>query len=99
MSPKKGEFRAACARLGLVFVAPDTSPRGSDVPDDPRGAYDFSAWGAGFYVDATRAPWSRHYRMRSYVESELPALIAQHFPVDMRATGDHGSFHGWDTAR
>ena len=55
---EKGEFRAACARLGLVFVAPDTSPRGSDVPDDPEGAYDFGL-GAGFYVDATQAPWSR----------------------------------------
>ena len=94
---EKGEFRAACARLGLVFVAPDTSPRGSDVPDDPEGAYDFGL-GAGFYVDATQAPWSRHYRMRSYVESELPALIAQHFPVDMgrqaimgHSMGGHGA--------
>ncbi|MCB1411478.1 MAG: S-formylglutathione hydrolase [Rhodobacteraceae bacterium] len=94
---EKGEFRAACARLGLVFIAPDTSPRGVDVPDDPEGAYDFGL-GAGFYVDATQAPWSRHYRMRSYVETELPALIAQHFPVDMQrqsimghSMGGHGA--------
>lgn len=55
---EKGEFRAACADLGLIFVAPDTSPRGEDVPDDPDGAYDFGL-GAGFYVDATEAPFAQ----------------------------------------
>ncbi|GGO95102.1 S-formylglutathione hydrolase [Stakelama pacifica] len=75
---EKGEFRAACAEAGVIFVAPDTSPRGPDVPDEDR--YDFGT-GAGFYLDATEAPWAQHYRMRSYVEEELPALIAAEFPM------------------
>src|ERR1700748_3564170 len=78
---EKGEFRRACAELGLIFVAPDTSPRGEGVPGDPTGAYDFGL-GAGFYVDATQAPFAANYRMWSYVTEELPKLIAQHFPVD-----------------
>ncbi len=78
---EKGEFRRTCAELGLIFVAPDTSPRGNDVPGDPANAYDFGL-GAGFYVDATKQPFARHYRMWSYVTEELPALIAEHFPVD-----------------
>ena len=78
---EKGEYRRACAELGLIFVAPDTSPRGEGVPDDPAGAYDFGL-GAGFYVDATEAPYAAHYRMRSYVTEELPALVAGCFPVD-----------------
>ena len=77
---EKGEYRAACARHGIIFVAPDTSPRGEDVPDDPEGAWDFGL-GAGFYVDATEEPWARHYRMRSYIEDELPSLIPRHFPM------------------
>ena len=78
---EKGEFRAACAELGLIFVAPDTSPRGADVPGDPQNAYDFGL-GAGFYVDATRAPFDRNYRMWSYVTEELPALVLAQFPAD-----------------
>jgi S-formylglutathione hydrolase len=78
---EKGEFRAACAEHGLIFVAPDTSPRGEGVPGDPANAYDFGL-GAGFYVDATQAPFSRNYRMWSYVTQELPSLIAGQFPVD-----------------
>ena len=78
---EKGEFRAACAELGLIFVAPDTSPRGEGVPGDPANAYDFGL-GAGFYVDATVEPFSQHYRMWSYVTEELPGLIADHFPAD-----------------
>jgi S-formylglutathione hydrolase len=78
---EKGEYRAACAELGLVFVAPDTSPRGGDVPGDPANAYDFGL-GAGFYVDATEAPFNRNYQMWSYVTDELPKLIAAQFPVD-----------------
>jgi S-formylglutathione hydrolase len=77
---EKGEYRAACAEHGIIFVAPDTSPRGEDVPD-ADGEYDFGL-GAGFYVDATQAPYAEHYRMRSYVERELPALIEANFPVD-----------------
>jgi S-formylglutathione hydrolase len=90
---EKGEYRRACAELGLIFVAPDTSPRGEDVPDDPDGAYDFGL-GAGFYVDATELPFARHYRMRSYVERELPDLVATHFPVDMRRQGIMGHSMG-----
>ncbi|BBF72138.1 S-formylglutathione hydrolase [Sphingomonas bisphenolicum] len=77
----KGEYRRLCAELGLIFVAPDTSPRGEGVPDDPDGAYDFGL-GAGFYVDATQQPFAQHYRMWSYVTQELPALVAAHFPAD-----------------
>lgn len=89
----KGEYRRACAELGLIFVAPDTSPRGDAVPDDTDGAYDFGL-GAGFYVDATEAPFSTHYRMRTYLESELPALIAEHFPADMSRQGIMGHSMG-----
>ena len=61
---EKGEYRAACAEHGIIFVAPDTSPRGDDVPDD--AAYDFGQ-GAGFYVDATQAPWSKAFQMKTYM--------------------------------
>jgi S-formylglutathione hydrolase len=88
---EKGEYRAACARHGVILVAPDTSPRGEDVPDDE--AYDFGK-GAGFYVDATEEPWARHYRMRSYIEDELPALIAGAFPADMARQGITGHSMG-----
>src|SRR3546814_12074121 len=73
-SDLKGEYRRACAELGLIFVAPDTSPRGECVADDPAGAYDFGL-GAGFYVDATQAPFAQHYKMWTYVTEELPGLI------------------------
>lgn len=88
---EKGEFRATCAENGIVFIAPDTSPRGEDVPDDED--YDFGK-GAGFYVDAVQAPWATHYRMRSYIEQELPALVAEHFPVDMARQGITGHSMG-----
>ena len=88
---EKGEFRAACAEHGIILIAPDTSPRGDDVPDDE--GYDFGK-GAGFYVDATQAPWSTHFQMRSYIEQELPALIAQQFPVDMDRQGISGHSMG-----
>ena len=94
---EKGEFRAACADLGLIFVAPDTSPRGEDVPDDPDGAYDFGL-GAGFYVDATQEPYSANYRMWTYITEELPRLIGEHFPADLNrqsimghSMGGHGA--------
>jgi S-formylglutathione hydrolase len=94
---EKGEFRQACAELGLIFVAPDTSPRGEGVPGDPAGSYDFGL-GAGFYVDATQAPFARNYRMWSYVTEELPGVIAEHFPVDRKrqsilghSMGGHGA--------
>ncbi|WP_448662033.1 S-formylglutathione hydrolase [Sphingomonas sp. CJ20] len=88
---EKGEYRRACAEAGVIFVAPDTSPRGDGVPDDD--AYDFGK-GAGFYVDATQAPWSANYRMRSYIEDELPALIAAHFPAEMARQGITGHSMG-----
>lgn len=91
---EKGEYRAACAEHGVIFVAPDTSPRGDDVPDDPDGGWDFGL-GAGFYVDATAEPWAKHYRMRSYVEDELPSLILRNFPmVDMQRQGITGHSMG-----
>ena len=92
---EKGEYRAACAKLGLIFVAPDTSPRGEGVPDDP--AYDFGQ-GAGFYVDATEAPYADHFNMWSYITDELPALVREVFPVDSsrqsimgHSMGGHGA--------
>jgi len=89
---EKGEYRRACAEHGVIFVAPDTSPRGDDVPDDE--AYDFGK-GAGFYVDATEAPWSTNFRMRSYIEDELPALIAAEFAMaDMTRQGITGHSMG-----
>jgi S-formylglutathione hydrolase len=94
---EKGEFRKACAELGLILVAPDTSPRGEGVPGDAAGAYDFGL-GAGFYVDATQAPFAQNYRMWSYVTEELPELVAGHFPVDPKrqsilghSMGGHGA--------
>jgi S-formylglutathione hydrolase len=87
----KGEYRAACAQHGVIFVAPDTSPRGDGVPDDE--AWDFGK-GAGFYVDATQEPWAANYRMRSYIERELPALIEGNFPVDMARQGITGHSMG-----
>jgi len=63
---EKGEYRAACAEHGIILVAPDTSPRGDDVPD-AADEYDFGK-GAGFHVNATREPWAKHYRMRAYIE-------------------------------
>ena len=94
---EKGEFRAACAELGLIFVAPDTSPRGEAVPDDSEGAYDFGL-GAGFYVNATAAPFDQHYKMRDYIEHELPTLIGEQFLADMdrlsimgHSMGGHGA--------
>ena len=90
---EKGEYRAACAERGIIFVAPDTSPRGDGVPDDPDGAWDFGL-GAGFYVDATEEPWSANYRMWSYVTGELPDLIADHFPIDPERQGITGHSMG-----
>ena len=89
---KAGAQRYA-AELGLIIVAPDTSPRGEGVPDDPEGAYDFGL-GAGFYVNATQAPWSKNYRMYDYIVDELPALIEKSFPVDSGRAGISGHSMG-----
>lgn len=89
---EKGEFREACAEHGIIFIAPDTSPRGDEVPDDE--GYDFGK-GAGFYVDATQEPWAANFRMRSYIESELPTLIAAEFPMaDLARQGITGHSMG-----
>ena len=77
---EKGEYRAACAKHGIIFIAPDTSPRGEDVPDDPDGSYDFGI-GAGFYVNATEGRYAANYQMRGYIANELPALISREFPM------------------
>ncbi|SEL27664.1 S-formylglutathione hydrolase [Colwellia chukchiensis] len=83
---KAGAMRVA-AELGIAIVAPDTSPRGDDVADDE--GYDLGK-GAGFYVNATQAPWNKHYQMYDYVVNELPALIEATFPVsDKRAISGH----------
>ena len=96
---EKGEYRAACAEYGVIFIAPDTSPRGpasngDPVPDDPEAAWDFGL-GAGFYVDATEEPWAANYRMRSYIEGELPSLILREFTAaDMTRQGITGHSMG-----
>lgn len=83
---KAGAYRAA-AEQGVIIVAPDTSPRGEGVADDP--AYDLGQ-GAGFYVDATEAPWAAHFRMESYVTDELIRLIDAEFPTTgVRAISGH----------
>ena len=90
----KAGAQAHAARHGLIVVAPDTSPRGEDVADDP--AYDLGQ-GAGFYLNATQAPWAPHYRMQDYVADELPALVERHFAAgDARgifghSMGGHGA--------
>ncbi len=92
---KSGVQRIA-AELGIAIVAPDTSPRGDNVPDDPDNAYDFGL-GAGFYLNATQAPWNTHYHMYDYVLDELPKVIEKHFPVNNKRSisghsmGGHGA--------
>lgn len=88
---KAGAQRYA-AEQGLMLVAPDTSPRGEDIPDE-ADAWDFGT-GAGFYVDATQAPWSQHYRMYSYVVEELPKLIAANFAIQPDRQGIFGHSMG-----
>ncbi|MFV0477135.1 MAG: S-formylglutathione hydrolase [Parahaliea sp.] len=89
---KAGAQRYA-AEHGVIVVAPDTSPRGENVPDDPDGAYDFGL-GAGFYVNATRAPWHAHYQMYEYITCELPYLIGQYIPIDPDRAGISGHSMG-----
>jgi S-formylglutathione hydrolase len=88
---KAGAQRVAAA-LGIMLVAPDTSPRGANVPGE-SDSWDFGV-GAGFYVDATQAPWSKHYRMYSYVTKELPAVINAHFPARAERQGIFGHSMG-----
>ena len=88
---KAGAQRVA-AELGLALVIPDTSPRGITLPGD-RDSWDFGV-GAGFYVDATREPWSHHYRMRRYITTELRALVEAEFALDARRTAMSGHSMG-----
>ncbi|MEE2025383.1 S-formylglutathione hydrolase [Alkalimonas mucilaginosa] len=94
-SAKAGAQRVA-AELGIALVIPDTSPRGDQVPDDPEGAYDFGL-GAGFYVNATEAPFASHYQMYDYIAKELPALVEAELPLSTRRSisghsmGGHGA--------
>ena len=93
---QKAGAQQYAAEHGVVIVAPDTSPRGDTVPDDPEGAWDFGL-GAGFYLDAVQAPWSTHYQMYSYITEELPALITENLPVTDQCSimghsmGGHGA--------
>ena len=88
---KAGAQRVA-AELGLILVTPDTSPREPELPGD-RESWDFGQ-GAGFYIDATEAPWSAHYRMSTYVTEELPAVVAARFPADTSRLGVFGHSMG-----
>lgn len=92
----KGEYRRLAAELGIAILCPDTSPRGDDVPDEPDN-WQFGK-GAGFYLDATQAPFTKNYRMYSYITEELTKLVAQEFPLDMsrqaitgHSMGGHGA--------
>ncbi len=89
---KSGAQRVA-ADLGIMLIAPDTSPRGDGVPDDVDGAYDFGL-GAGFYLNATAQPWQRHYQMYDYVTRELPDLVFGKFPGDPARQGIFGHSMG-----
>jgi S-formylglutathione hydrolase len=92
---KAGAMRLA-AELGIALVAPDTSPRGPKIPDDPEGSYDLGL-GAGFYVNATEEPWRTHYQMYDYIVSELPEILSQNFPIDtdnMAISGHSMGGHG-----
>ena len=88
---KAGAQRVA-AELGLILIAPDTSPRGDDVPDD-KDSYDFGK-GAGFYVDATRQPWVKNYHMETYIRGELTAWMCENFPIDAGKIGISGHSMG-----
>jgi len=90
---QKAGAQQFAAKHGVAIVAPDTSPRGEGVPDDPDEAYDFGL-GAGFYVNATQEPWSTHYRMYDYICDELPALVAEYFPVAPARTSIFGHSMG-----
>ena len=87
---KAGAQRMA-AELGMILIAPDTSPRGDDIPDDE--AYDFGK-GAGFYLDATQAPWAKNFHMETYIRDELSAWMIEHFPIDPTRIGISGHSMG-----
>ncbi|MFK8078048.1 MAG: S-formylglutathione hydrolase [Granulosicoccus sp.] len=88
---EKSGLQRVAARLGLMIIAPDTSPRGDDVPNDD--AYDLGQ-GAGFYLSATEAPWSKHFQMDKYITEELNALVLSEFPADASKQGITGHSMG-----
>ena len=88
---EKSALQRAAAEHGVMVVAPDTSPRGDEVPD--ADSYDLGQ-GAGFYLTASQAPWTTHYRMDRYLVDELPALVEAHFPADMNRQGIFGHSMG-----
>ncbi len=88
----KGGAQQLAAELGLALIAPDTSPRGANIPGDSE-SWDFGV-GAGFYLDATQAPWSKNYRMESYITTELLALVAGTLPIDQTRIGIFGHSMG-----
>ena len=90
---QKAGAQQYAAKHAVAIVAPDTSPRGEGVPDDPDAAYDFGL-GAGFYVNAEQAPWSQHYRMYDYVVDELPTLVTANLPLDGKRAGIFGHSMG-----
>ncbi|MGH8122543.1 MAG: S-formylglutathione hydrolase, partial [Rudaea sp.] len=92
----KGGAQRIASELGLIVVAPDTSPRNTGIPGEADD-WQFGA-GAGFYLDASEAPWSKFFNMYTYCSAELPALIAEHFPIDAQrqsifghSMGGHGA--------
>ncbi|KAJ1371320.1 hypothetical protein KIN20_033256 [Parelaphostrongylus tenuis] len=89
---EKSGFQKYASELGVIVVHPDTSPRGPDVPDD-SDSWDIGK-GAGFYVDATEEPWSKHYHMYSYITRELPELVKKLFPIDSKRLGIFGHSMG-----
>lgn len=90
---QKAGAQQFATHYGVALIAPDTSPRGEGVADDPEGAYDLGL-GAGFYVNASQAPWAEHYQMESYISDELSELVGAHFPVDMSRCGLFGHSMG-----
>ena len=90
---QKAGAQAYAAKHGVAIIAPDTSPRGDGVADDPDGSYDFGL-AAGFYVNATEEPFAKHYRMYDYITEELPALVNAELPVDASRTGIFGHSMG-----
>ena len=89
---EKGEYRRLAAELGIAIICPDTSPRGDHVPDEPDN-WQFGS-GAGFYLDAVKAPYNEHYKMYTYITTELTQIIGEAFAVDMSRQGIFGHSMG-----
>lgn len=91
----KAHFQQKCSELGMIFIAPDTSPRSSESVDVPNDERYFVGQGASYYVDAAQAPWSEHFNMQSYIVDELYDLLRSEFPIDsIGVTGHSMGGHG-----